>query len=481
VVHIDFESFGASVPHEIILQLLTELYFAPELVQLVTKYLDAPVMTSEGQVHRLGRGLINGIHMSRFLGEVLLSMLDLYVAHQSGIRMTRIFDDLWLWDTSASRMQRAIQAIKTFADASGLRFNLAKTGYLCCPGAEYSKQRPDFGLPPNPIGFSFTELAPNGDLFPVPAKIDIFARYMKEDLDDAAQHSVIEWAKRFNKYVAFFESGWGPFATVLGGTTLIQKRHEALDQLIAIVLASSADAPTADHGFQLAQYVERLIKSRSYGQHFFGSISVPWLFMPITAGGLGLINPYIVLVHHRANFSDPDFSYYHFGVLAERREYDARQQAYDRETAAAQASFAASSKKAPPRPPFRTFEDLGAKRYYEAREYLRSLTDQMKVRSQPYPPPTTTCCFAGEVDYNKNYQDFIDRGVRMFEGRFGTLSVYHTYIVYRYLPMLRREFGRIAFLDTSLIPYDLIITTLTRGMDDPLIDDLANKRVISHR
>jgi hypothetical protein len=44
----------------------------------------------------------------------------------------------------------------------------------------------------------------------------------------------------------------------------------------------------------------------------------------------------------------------------------------------------------------------------------------MKVRSQPYPPPTTTCGFAGEVDYNKNYQDFIDRGVRMFEGRFTT-------------------------------------------------------------
>ena len=463
IVHIDFESFGASVPHEIVKIMLVKLRINPDIATLIANYLNAPVMMEDG-IKTIKRGLINGVHLSRLIGEIMFSLLELYVVKQSSVRMFRIFDDIWMWGTSRKKMVQAVDAIKEFSSVCGLGFNENKTGFVCCPGALCTKKCPDFGIPNNPIGFGFLEIQSNGEIIISKEKVNIFAQLAKADLEEAAGHSVIEWAKRFNKNLTFFESSCGPFAGIFGGY-ILKDRTSALNRLFEVVLDGpklSTSASSGDPSFQLVQYVERMIKSRTYGSHIFGSISVPWLFMPITAGGLGLLNPYIVLISHRANIADPEVYLGYLGNSCEDSSYLSLKTQHDEETERLLAN-PATAKRARFRENFRTLEDYKSARYYENRSYLTDIWQNFTTISTPSPPMKVTC-FAGEVDFNKNYQDFVERGSKMFEGRFGTLSNYYEYVVYRYLPMLRKEFGSVAFLDTSLIPYGLI-TSLNRGGD----------------
>ena len=476
VVHIDFEAFGASIPHAVINELLQLFNVPAPMVALIKGFLALQVLV-DGEAKPLSRGLPNAIHMSKLLGEMLLSCLDLYVLRQAGLRMCRIYDDVWIFDHSPKRVAAAVKAVKEFSQACGLSFNPKKTGYVFMPGPQCRSSPLKLDLPNNPIGFGFLEIGPQHTTIQT-SKVEAFARLVKEDLADAASLSVIEWAKRFNRNLALFESSCGAHFAAYA-PDIWDRRFAALDLYFSIVLdhtgpssstsspkdfspkdfsssSSSPASPTPNATTHLVTSVQKLIQSRSYGSSISGNVSVPWIFMPITAGGLGLRNPYLELHAFLSSYLSCQRVLQAFdGAASELAEYDSMKAAHDQQALAIKQSTGVSPSA------FRTFKNYQLWRYHESRQYVISLNSHARAIPCASDPPTPIS-FGGRLNFTQDMADFSQRGAKMFEGNFGTLSRYWTLVVWRYLPMLRNDFGSVAFLDTSLIPYGLI-ASLNKG------------------
>jgi hypothetical protein len=135
VVCSDFEWFGPSLPHTSILIVLEFFGVRTEWLDFFKKWLAAPLRVvgddADG-VRVRKRGTPFNYPLSVLCGEAVLFVMDFAVNRaSSGLHLYRLHDDLWLFDSNATKCAHAWKEMNTYANLVGLTFNKEKTGFAC--------------------------------------------------------------------------------------------------------------------------------------------------------------------------------------------------------------------------------------------------------------------------------------------------------------------------------------------------------------
>ncbi|KAK9708845.1 hypothetical protein K7432_009384 [Basidiobolus ranarum] len=239
IVGSDFEWFGPSIPHSVILIFL-EFFGVPKIwIKFFEQYLKTPVLLpSDKSLHTRQRGVPVSHLLSTIFAETILFGLDLYIVRSTGIFLYRIHDDLWFWDSDGSKVELAWSNMKKFSDIMGLKLNQEKSGSVTVFSAEKLKNiatsnilenelpsnKKDLktdappiyygqgSLPQDTVKWGLIVLHSDGAFHIDHPSMEKFIAEMENRL--SAANSVVEWVNIFNKYMTFFLRSFGQFANV---------------------------------------------------------------------------------------------------------------------------------------------------------------------------------------------------------------------------------------------------------------------------
>jgi len=150
-----------------------------------------------------GRGTAIGYALSALFGEVILFGMDLAVNQRAdGLFLYRIHDDLWFWDSDASKCVAAWKEMKQYASLVGLKFNDTKTGSACVTGTVHPE------LPAGDIRWGFLKFDSNKMRFAIDQdNVNTHIVELRRQL--AATKSIFGCVNAYNKYIKFFVRNFG--------------------------------------------------------------------------------------------------------------------------------------------------------------------------------------------------------------------------------------------------------------------------------
>ncbi|KAG2175273.1 hypothetical protein INT44_007761 [Umbelopsis vinacea] len=106
VVRTDMEWFGPSIEHESIKIVLQFLGVTDVWVDFMMRFLNVPMTfqkDASNDVRIRRRGVPIAHQLSALFGECILFMMESAVQHQTGIRLYRVHDDFWFWDSDQDK------------------------------------------------------------------------------------------------------------------------------------------------------------------------------------------------------------------------------------------------------------------------------------------------------------------------------------------------------------------------------------------
>lgn len=158
---------------------------------------------SESRIRK--RGTPISYPLSVVCGEAIIFIMDYAVNQRAkGVFLYRMHNDLWLWDSDVSKVDRGWAEMKTYADLVGLTFNQTKTGsaYVGTPSEASA------ALPKDNIRWGFLKFDATESRFLLDqAEVDLFIAEMRRQL--ASTKSVFGWVNAYNKYMTFFMRNFG--------------------------------------------------------------------------------------------------------------------------------------------------------------------------------------------------------------------------------------------------------------------------------
>ena len=126
VIDVDLKSYFDSIPHDKLMERVSELISDGKLLRLIERYLKAGVMDGLKGWEPTERGTPQGAVISPLLANLYLNPLDkLMVA--MGYAMTRYADDFVVQCRGEAEAVAALEAIRQWADANGLTVHPTKT------------------------------------------------------------------------------------------------------------------------------------------------------------------------------------------------------------------------------------------------------------------------------------------------------------------------------------------------------------------
>jgi hypothetical protein len=158
LLKIDLKDFYPTLPHALLLRILSRFGLTPEQLAFFRTYLRVP-MQEGGQVVQAERGAPNLHALSDALGDLVLGLLEWQVQRVARVQMVRMVDDIGILATSAEEAQNAWQAVQAFCADCGLVLNVEKCGAVCVHG-----ERPA-GLPAGPFSWLLLNLDEQGDWY----------------------------------------------------------------------------------------------------------------------------------------------------------------------------------------------------------------------------------------------------------------------------------------------------------------------------
>lgn len=292
IVQSDLQWFATSLAHSTIFAVMRFMGFPEDWVEFFKKYLEAPLNMDSASENRVSMGpriRKRGVPMAhaseKFLGELVLFVLDLAVNRKTGMLLYRLHDDLWLCG-EPEKCARAWEVMQQFAKVMGLEYNRNKTGSV------YLTEDPMIRdpmvaatLPKGPVTIGFLELDPKSGNWVIDQKqVDAHVAQLRKQLD--ACDSVLSWVKTWNSCIGrFFSHTFGEPAYCFGRQHVdsILETYESMQR----TLFDGRDG----RGVNVTEHLKHMIYSR------FGVSDIPdaFFFVPEELGGLGLRNPFVSL------------------------------------------------------------------------------------------------------------------------------------------------------------------------------------------
>ncbi len=429
LVKLDLRDYYPSIPHDLVLTILRTLGVCQPELDLVAKFLAMPLAATTGGpgstadhsdtggasdtgessgavdpsstggasdaggARPVTRGVPMGYRLSALLAELIGRCMEAYVQQRTPVRIVRVVDDICLLTPDPDAAAAALGDVTSFFRACGLTLNEEKFGVVCIGGQ----------LPAPMAG-------------PLP-------RWGMLTLDQQAAWSVHE--ATFRQHLAQSRRNVTAAGAVLSKVDIINEDLTHLARAVALG-ADLGDHHRAEVTAALLRFVDDYFGP---GQGIVAALcddiislvgplpdvdqqapsqAIPeaWLYWPITAGGLGLRNPYVMA------------GQYAEAVRRRRDRVDVPQ-------GPAEAGW--------------NIRDNQWARYY--RQLLEPL--------DPAAPKDTAAT-------KSLIQDFIARGTTISQGAQTTLTPYWRWILSIYGPEIRERFGTFRFLNTELVPLQLL-------------------------
>lgn len=424
LVKLDLRDYYPSIPHDLLLTILGTLGVCQAELDLVAKFLAMPLAATTdgsgptagrgdtGEARSVTRGVPMGYRLSALLAELVGRCMEAYVQRRTAIRIIRVVDDICLLTPDPDAAVAALGHVTSFFRACGLALNEDKFGAVCIGGQ----------LPAAMAG-------------PLP-------RWGMLTLDQRGAWSVHEAS--FQQHLAQSRRNVTAAGVVLSKVDIINADLTHLARAVALgadlgdqhrTEVNAALIRFADDYFgpgqgivaALCEDIVSLVGPLTDVDQQAPPQVIPeaWLYWPITAGGLGLSNPYIMAGQYAE-------------AVRRRRDRVA----------------------VPQRPAEATWNtrDNQWARYYK----------QLLEPLDPVAPADTAAT-------KSLTQDFIARGTTISQGAQTTLTSYWRWILSVYGPEIRERFGTFRFLNTELVPLQLLGARRTDSRcatDDPWVPDM---------
>ncbi|HEX5158912.1 MAG TPA: reverse transcriptase domain-containing protein, partial [Ktedonobacterales bacterium] len=272
VVKVDLKDYYPTLPHDLLLSILSRFGLTEGELGFIRRYLRVRMDEDGdgGQVRIASAGVPHHRRLSDLLGELALRLMDTYVERAARVQVIRFIDDITLLAASPEEAVKAWEAVRSFCAACGLTLNMEKCGAVCVG---------DGVLPPE-----LPQRAPRWLLLTLDAQghWEADAAGLEVELERARRQiahapSILERVKQYNATLAHLDQSLA-IATPLG-----EAHRESVRAAYArcqnTLFDSGADAVAALRG---------MIRERFVGSGVTAELPEAWLYWPITAGGLGL-------------------------------------------------------------------------------------------------------------------------------------------------------------------------------------------------
>ncbi|CAO3675127.1 unnamed protein product [Umbelopsis ramanniana] len=282
VVRTDMGSFGQSIEHESIKIVLQFFGVTDVWVNFMMRFLNVPMtfqkdISDSALIQR--RGLPIAHQLSALFGECILFTMEVAVKHQTGIRLHRIYDDFWFWDSDQEKVVQAWRVMNEYTNLVNLQFNSHKSGSAVINSNENSDilSIASFGPPPLPqarVWWGYLVFRADG-LFQIDhALVEPHIKAMGQKLK--ASKTVLRWVNVYNKCLYLFMRGFGSCTKILGS--------QHLDQIGECMKMIHKRVFHKQNGDALAALKEQFEVLQST------DILDMWAYWPFPAGGLGMKN-----------------------------------------------------------------------------------------------------------------------------------------------------------------------------------------------
>ncbi|KAJ5908735.1 reverse transcriptase [Penicillium taxi] len=315
ILQTDFQWFGTSMPHSTIYAILEFTGFPQEWIELLQKYLEAPLnMDQSFEGHekvgprKRGRGIPIGHTSAKLIGELVLFIMDFAVNQKTGLLLYRLHDDIWLTG-SPEKCAQAWEVMQEFAKLMGLEFNRNKSGSVCLGDSVDVQVRSRMPLGPVKVGFLM--LNTEGMWVIVQSQVDAHIQQLKLQLESC--QSVISWVRTWNSCIGrFFKSTFGTPAWCFGRPH-VDAILETYKKMYGVIF-ETGDCKT---GGTITKHLKNMIELK------FGLSEIPdaFFFLPEKLGGLNLRNPFISIFRFRDDLDSSPDAYMKGSLIHERKSY----------------------------------------------------------------------------------------------------------------------------------------------------------------
>ncbi|KAH9476813.1 hypothetical protein JR316_0010728 [Psilocybe cubensis] len=295
MVHSVITNLASCLPHESILIVLAYLGVPQKWVTFFQTSLAVPVILPGETVPRVcKRGIPSGYASSTFFTETIMFIMDVAVNRRTkGLRLYRIHDEMWFWDSDVKKCVKAWKAMCEYAAIIGVKFDDKKSGavYSGPPTAEEAL------LPKGEVKWGLLKFDSGTLNFVVnQTEVDLQITEFRRQLD--ATKSVIGWVQIYNRYMAHLSRHFGGVPVNGLGSALVGDLIKAYKKVQNGLFEEPNIGPTG--------YLRnRIIKQ--FGAHDFPE---GYFYFPVAAGGLQLFNPTLLCSALQTPYAPSDSTHF---------------------------------------------------------------------------------------------------------------------------------------------------------------------------
>ena len=342
-------------------------------------------------------------------------------------------DDLWYFGEKNATVE-AWKAIQRFAQIMGLGLNEQKTGSVELGGSpDYPREiNSSDTLPPGSVSWGFLQFGTSGQWDVDNAQVTKHIAELRLQLESCK--SIFAWVQAWNAYAAhFLANHLGEPANCLG------VRH--VDSAIDVVKRIQSELFEADdlNGNSVITHLRGELNAR------FGVQHVPdgFFFFPIELGGLGLINPLILLVAAREESLIDPTDLINIAIEEEVLEYERAKKAFLDGTSHSAYHWLSADKEG-----LMSLEEFTRYREETSARFLQTYKDLMDKPSQTMTETTPMV---------QNARKSLRTGLSSEE-----TSLYDDWVMELYGPDVIRRYGGLAMGEKRLLPVGLAETLRRR-------------------
>lgn len=266
-----FDSFGATLPHEVILEVLKFIGVPEQWIVVFTRFLKAPlnmgplVRGASDQILTRSQGVPVAHGMERFLTELSLFFLDVAVHQKTEAHLYRLRDQCYFVGNE-EQCQKAVEIITDFAQVFGIDHSISSMHDTTIGATTFTLID----------GKATIEL--NDD------RIEEFAHSAQKQL--AACTNVLDWIRTWNSTIGTYASHlFGPLSRGIGKPHL-EAITQAYNRIHEHIFKTS----------DLATHIKLMIQDNGRKPLHDPPYALDAIiFLPTAYGGLGVKNPYITL------------------------------------------------------------------------------------------------------------------------------------------------------------------------------------------
>ncbi len=268
VVKFDIANYFATIPHDVLIEMLGRLGLTEDGLAAVRRFLAVPHRV-DGQVVPAVRGVPMNQHLSHWLAEYLLRLMERHIHQSVRVRIIRQTDDVCLLAPDATQIAAAWEAAQRFLKACGLDVNAEKGGALAI-GADLPP-----GLPAGGPRWGLLELTVAGEWGVHEEALQTFLSDTQKHI--AARPALLGRVTLYNAHLRFLTTALG-LALDLGDV------HRAAVGVALRRFEAEAFGP----GVSVVAGLRAGIAERYLNGTGLGHLPESWMYWPITAGGLSL-------------------------------------------------------------------------------------------------------------------------------------------------------------------------------------------------